>query len=170
MGQKHIWKLSRGMGRVRSTVARFSPLLNSVSRLTIKGERIGHMEVGHLGERIAARYLQRKGWKLFYRNFRAPQGGEVDLVMRGGQELNQLVFVEVKTRTRRGFGRPLEAVDRDKQDLIQRGALEWLRLLAEEHRGEEEDFRRTISWRYDVVEIILQEGEKPDVNLVENAF
>lgn len=92
------------------------------------------------------------------------------MVMRGGQELNQLVFVEVKTRTRRGFGRPLEAVDREKQALIERGAREWLRLLAEEHRGDEEDFRRTISWRYDVVEIILQEGEKPDVNLVENAF
>lgn len=128
------------------------------------------MEVGALGERIAAHFLMHKGWKLLYRNFRAPKGGEVDLVMRGGHDLNQLVFVEVKTRTRKGFGRPLEAVDRDKQRLIERGANEWLRLLAEENRGDDEDFRRTISWRYDVVEIILQEGEKPDVNLVENAF
>jgi len=128
------------------------------------------MEVGRLGERIAAHFLLRKGWKVLYRNFRAPSGGEVDLVMRGGHKLDQLVFVEVKTRTRRGYGRPLEAVDKDKQLLIARGANEWLRLLAEQNRGEDEDFRRTISWRYDVVEIILQEGEKPDVNLVENAF
>lgn len=128
------------------------------------------MEVGALGERIAAHFLQRKGWKLLYRNFRAPRGGEVDLVMRGGEELNQLVFVEVKTRTRKGYGRPLEAVDRDKQTLIERGANEWLRLLADQHRHDDEDFRRTISWRFDVVEIILQEGKKPDVNLVENAF
>lgn len=131
---------------------------------------MGHMEVGALGERIAAHFLMRKGWKLLYRNFRAPKGGEVDLVMRGGRDYKQLVFVEVKTRTRKGYGRPLEAVDRDKQTLIERGANEWLRLLAEEHREDDEDFRRTISWRFDVVEIILQEGERPAVNLVENAF
>ena len=128
------------------------------------------MEVGALGERIAAHFLQRKGWKLLYRNFRAPRGGEVDLVLRGGEELNQLVFVEVKTRTRKGYGRPLEAVDRDKQTLIERGANEWLRLLADQHRHDDVDIRRSISWRFDVVEIILQEGEKPEVHLVENAF
>lgn len=131
---------------------------------------MGHMEVGALGERIAGHFLQRRGWKVLYRNFRAPKGGEVDLVMRGGRDLSQLVFVEVKTRTRKGFGRPLEAVDRDKQTLIERGANEWLRLLADQHRHDDVDFRRTISWRFDVVEIILQEGEKPAVNLVENAF
>lgn len=158
------------MARVRSIVARFSPLLNSASRLEIRGRRMGHMEVGALGERIAGHFLQRRGWKVLYRNFRAPKGGEVDLVMRGGRDLSQLVFVEVKTRTRKGFGRPLEAVDRDKQTLIERGANEWLRLLADQHRHDDVDFRRTISWRFDVVEIILQEGEKPAVNLVENAF
>ena len=129
-----------------------------------------HIEVGDLGEKIAARFLQCRGWKVLYRNFRAPKGGEVDLVMRGGRDLKQLVFVEVKTRTRKGYGRPLEAVDRDKQTLIERGANEWLRLLSNEHRYEERDFRRTISWRFDVVEIILQDGEIPEVNLVENAF
>ncbi|MGJ8695160.1 MAG: YraN family protein [Verrucomicrobiaceae bacterium] len=170
MERRRIWKLSDGMARARSIVARFSPLLNSASRLEIRGRRMGHMEVGALGERIAAHFLMRKGWKLLYRNFRAPKGGEVDLVMRGGRDYKQLVFVEVKTRTRKGYGRPLEAVDRDKQTLIERGANEWLRLLAEEHREDDEDFRRTISWRFDVVEIILQEGERPAVNLVENAF
>ncbi|MEJ6569971.1 MAG: YraN family protein [Akkermansiaceae bacterium] len=168
--KKGTWKLSHGVARVRSSVARFSSLLNSPTRLEVRGRRMGHMEVGNLGEQIAAHFLMRKGWKLLYRNFRAPTGGEVDLVMRGGHDFNQLVFVEVKTRTRRGFGRPLEAVDKDKQALIERGANEWLRLLAEQNRGDDEDFRRTISWRYDVVEIILQQGEKPDVNLVESAF
>ena len=167
MGQKRIWKLSHAMARVRSTVARFSPLLSSPFRLTNLKPR----EIGEIGERIAARHLQRLGWKVLYRNFRAPKGGEVDLVMRGGENLDLLVFVEVKTRTRRDFGRPLRAVNTEKQALIIRGATEWLRLLGRERRFDEpEDRRRKISWRYDVVEIVLEEGEKPDVNLVEEAF
>ena len=110
---------------------------------------------------MAARFLQRLGWKRLYRNFRAPKGGEVDL----------LVFVEVKTRTRRDFGRPLRAVNAEKRALITRGGSEWLRLLGRDSaHASTSDRRRKISWRYDVVEIVLQEGELPDINLVENAF
>jgi len=128
-------------------------------------------DIGDLGERIAAKFLQRKGWKLLYRNFRAPRGGEVDLVMRGGNQFTELVFVEVKTRTYRGYGRPLDAVNPAKQGLIERGAREWLRLLEKGKRGLRiDDPRRKVPWRYDVVEVILQDGELPDVNLVENAF
>ena len=128
-------------------------------------------QIGALGEKIAAKYLQSLGWKLLYRNFRAPKGGEVDLVMRGGNGLKLLVFVEVKTRTRRDFGRPMRAVNAEKKNLIMRGGLEWLRLLGKEVDAETKpDVRRQISWRYDVVEIILTEGEVPDINLVEQAF
>ncbi|MDB4537121.1 YraN family protein [Akkermansiaceae bacterium] len=124
-----------------------------------------------MGEKIAAKYLQGLGWKVLYRNFRAPKGGEVDLVMRGGENFDILVFVEVKTRTRRDYGRPLRAVNAEKQALIIRGASEWLRLLGKQTRFDEvEDRRRKISWRYDVVEIVLEEGKKPDVNLVVEAF
>ena len=134
------------------------------------GERTPR-EIGELGEKIAARFLQSRGWKLLYRNFRAPKGGEVDLVLRVGENLDLLVFVEVKTRTRRDFGRPLRVVHVEKQALIVLGASEWLRLLGREFEAEaKQDVRRVISWRYDVVEIVLKEGLKPDVNLVENAF
>ncbi len=91
--------------------------------------------------------------------------------MRGGENFDILVFVEVKTRTRRDYGRPLRAVNAEKQALIIRGASEWLRLLGKQTRFDEvEDRRRKISWRYDVVEIVLEEGKKPDVNLVVEAF
>lgn len=164
------WSFVKLGAWVRGNLAQLSPLLTHKTKLLMKGERMSHMGVGDLGERIAARYLQRLGWKVLYRNFRAPAGGEVDLVMRGGQSFEQLVFVEVKTRTWKGYGRPLEAVDWNKQLLIERGANEWLRLLSNEHRYEVVDIRQNISWRFDVVEIILQEGEIPEVNLVENAF
>ena len=70
--------------------------------------------------------MRGEGRKLLYRNFRSPKGGEVDLVARDGKVLS---FVEVKTRTSEKFGRPLDAVDREKEKLIERGANEWLRLL-----------------------------------------
>jgi putative endonuclease len=110
-----------------------------------------------LGEKIARAYLRGEGRKILYRNFRAPRGGEVDIVARDGQVLS---FVEVKTRTTEVYGRPLEAVNRKKQKLIQRGANEWLRLLG----------TRDIAWRFDVVEVVLLEGERPKVNVVVDVF
>jgi putative endonuclease len=76
------------------------------------------------------------------------------------RENDTLVFVEVKTRTREDFGRPLEAVDRAKQKRISRGALAWLRML------ENPD----ILFRFDVVEVIIVDEAKPRVGLIKNAF
>ncbi len=65
----------------------------------------------------------------------------------------------------------MRAVIAEKQALVTRGAMEWLRLLGKEVDPEaKQDVRRQISWRYDVVEIVLTEGEGPDINLVEQAF
>lgn len=121
------------------------------------GRGIGAAAIGVLGERIARDWLRAQGAKILYRNFKAPGGGEVDIVAREGR---QLLFTEVKTRRAGGPGRPLDAVDRDKQRLIERGANEWLRLLG----------TREIPWRFDVIEVILTEGEKPLVRRVENVF
>lgn len=65
----------------------------------------------------------------------------------------------------------MRAVNLEKKALITRGATEWLRLLGREVDPKtNQDARREISWRYDVVEIVLEEGKKPDINLVEQAF
>jgi putative endonuclease len=146
------------MGLVAFIVARFSRSLNSPCRLTgPDGRGIGSAAIGVMGERIARAWLRAHGAKLLYRNFKAPGGGEVDIVAREGR---QLLFTEVKTRRAGGPGRPLDAVDRDKQRLIERGANEWLRLLG----------TREIPWRFDVIEVILTDGEKPLVRRVENVF
>lgn len=114
--------------------------------------------VGKFGERQAAAFLKREqGMKILYRNFRAPKGGEIDLICRDG---DTLVFIEVKTRTTLAYGRPAEAVNKKKQLLIVRGALEWLRLL--DHPE--------ILFRFDIVEILLTDGEVPEINLIKNAF
>jgi len=128
---------------------RFSPLLNRPCRALGND----HLAIGALGEKIACAHLRAEGRRILYRNFRAPGGGEIDVVARDGRTLS---FVEVKTRTSDQFGRPLEAVDHRKKKLMQRGANEWLRLLG----------TRDLPWRFDVVEVILREGEKPRLNTV----
>lgn len=114
-----------------------------------------HIRLGREGELLAARHLRRQGYKILRRNFRAPHGGEVDLVCRHGKEL---VFVEVKTRSSEEFGRPLDAVDQKKRRLIIRGAMKWLRLLD----------MPDITFRFDVVEVLT---EPPgEIRIIENAF
>ena len=54
------------------------------------------METGKLGEDMAAKYLEDKGWRVLERNFRH-RVGEIDIVAEDPR--GELVFVEVKTRT-----------------------------------------------------------------------
>lgn len=113
--------------------------------------------VGAAGERLAAKHLWRTGRKVLHRNFRPKGGGEVDLVYR---DRDVLVFGEVKTRTRGEFGGPSRAVDRAKEKLVIRGANAWLRELDQTE----------LLFRFDIIEVILDEGLKPRVRVAENAF
>ncbi len=76
------------------------------------------------------------------------------------RDRDTLVFVEVKTRTREDFGRPLEAVHASQQRRISLGALAWLRLLG----------NPDILFRFDVVEVVLAAGAPPRIELIRNAF
>lgn len=70
------------------------------------------------------------------------------------------MFVEVKTRSREDFGRPLTSIHQDQRHRISRGALAWLRLLD----------NPDILFRFDAVEVIIREQEKPRFELVRDAF
>ena len=116
-----------------------------------------HLRLGTRGENLACRFLKKNRYKILYRNFKGRTGGEIDVVCR---DRDTLVFVEVKTRTREDFGRPLDAVDRDKRKRISRGGLAWLRLLGDPD----------ILFRFDVVEVIIAEGAEPRLEILRNAF
>jgi putative endonuclease len=113
--------------------------------------------MGDYGENVAAAFLRASRCHILARNFKAPRGGEVDIIARDGQ---LLLFVEVKTRHASAKIRPLAAVDKAKQKLIERGANAWLKQLG----------TRNLPWRFDVIEIWLEEGEKPRINHVRDAF
>lgn len=127
------------------------------SRSSFSRSSAEHLQVGARGEKLAAQHLRRQGFKILYRNFRGRTGGEIDLVCR---DRDTLVFVEVKTRTREDFGRPLDAVNPQKERRISQGALAWLRLLG----------NPDIFFRFDVVEVIIAPGGTPKIEWIRNAF
>ena len=116
-----------------------------------------HLRRGTRGEKLARQFLRSHGYKILYRNFRDRTGGEIDIVCRDG---DTLVFVEVKTRRSEEFGRPVEAVDRQKQLRVSKGGLAWLRLLD----------NPDIVFRFDVVEVLLPDEGEPRLELIQDAF
>lgn len=76
-------------------------------------------DLGRRGERLAAEYLESLGYRVLDRNYRFERN-EVDLICfdpKAGEETphGEIVFVEVKTRSRARYGRPEEAVTAEKQ-------------------------------------------------------
>ena len=79
-------------------------------------------ETGRLGEREAARYLRKQGYKLLDMNYRS-RFGEIDIVAQDGETV---VFVEVKTRKNAGFAAAMDAVTPIKQEKLRITAQQWL--------------------------------------------
>lgn len=67
-------------------------------------------ETGQHGERLAADFLQSKGFEIVDKNYRCGRA-EIDLIAR---KENWLLFVEVKTRSSAYYGYPEEFVDSGK--------------------------------------------------------
>jgi putative endonuclease len=117
--------------------------------------------LGDFGERVAAAWLTAHRCKVLARNYRnhrrGRRTGEVDIVAR---EDRVLLFVEVKTRQENPKVRPFLAVDKAKQRLIERGANDWLKRLG----------TRQLPWRFDVIEVYVQDGKPPRVVRIRDAF
>jgi len=162
MAQRGILKRFGFTALVATIVARLSPWLNSPCHLTgPDGEVRGRQWLGRYGEDVAAAWLRAHQCKILARNYRndrrGRRTGEVDIIAR---EDRLLLFVEVKTRHESSKIRPLDAVDKAKQELIERGANDWLKRLG----------TRQLPWRFDVIEIYVAEGKLPRVNRVRDAF
>jgi len=100
-------------------------------------------KIGPLGENIAAEFLARRGFRIVQRNWRCHQVGEIDLIVT---KKNELVFVEVKTRTNQHFGAGIDSVDEYK--------LVRLFATAEEYVLQHQKYARH-DWQLDVIEVHL---------------
>lgn len=118
----------------------------------------GPQSLGARGERLAAKYLRRKGYAILARGARDRRLGEIDLIAVDGRTV---VFVEVKTRTSHDKGHPAEAVDATKQSRIVRLALRYLR---------RHDLLENAA-RFDIVAITWPDAQRPPtIEHFPNAF
>jgi putative endonuclease len=107
--------------------------------------------LGREGERLAARFLEQRGYQVLGSGFRARRG-EIDLVCRRG---DRLVLVEVKTRSSDRFGTPAEAVGPRKRRALQSAAAEYRTLAG---------WRGPIAWAV----VAVRPGREPE--LIEDPF
>jgi putative endonuclease len=114
---------------------------------------------GGRAEEIAAKHLQARGYRIVARNWRRPEG-ELDLVADDG---GVCVFVEVRSRTGREFGDPLESVTPRKRAQVIRAAQLY---LYQEPRS-----MPASAYRFDVVGVTFpSEGGEPECVHVVDAF
>jgi putative endonuclease len=112
-----------------------------------------NQQFGKLGEDIAVKYLERKGYKVLSRNYRFGKV-ELDIICEYHREV---IFVEVKTRTSDAMAYPERAVGKTKQRNIR---------LAAEYFVEENQI--TLPARFDIIAVV--KGDKFEIEHIEDAF
>ena len=110
---------------------------------------------GALGEELAARFLQSKGYAVIERNFHA-RFGEIDLIAK---DADTLLFVEVKARGIASLGVPCEAVNHAKQQKLIKTALHYISLHG-----------LPLQPRFDVIEVYIHPTGTHKIRQIKNAF
>lgn len=114
-----------------------------------------HNEIGKKGEALAQHYLQNHGYTLLTCNWRFHKY-ELDIVCTHS---NQLIIVEVKTRSSELFGQPYEAVTPQK---IRRIVAATQAYIYKYHIDQEV--------RFDIVSILISDSNKPEIKHIKDAF
>ncbi|MGL1957800.1 MAG: YraN family protein [Colwellia sp.] len=114
-------------------------------------------EIGQLTEKLAAQYLSKQGLIFVDKNIHCRQG-EIDLIM---QDLDTLVFIEVKYRKNNRYGGALSAIPVSKQKKIKHCVAFFL------HQAGLNEYNTAC--RFDVIAL---EGDinQPQITWIKNAF
>ena len=107
---------------------------------------------GDLAELKACDFLQSNGLQLIIRNYRCKHG-EIDLIMI---DKTEIVFIEVRSRSREDYGYAEETVDRHKQKKLLHSAMHFL---------QEIDHLDTFDCRFDVIGFLNNK-----IEWIKNAF
>lgn len=112
------------------------------------------LELGKLGEKMAAELLLKKGYSILKQNYFFGKA-EVDIV---AQINNQLVFVEVKTRESSYLSEPEYTVSMKKQRQVIKAADAYVK-----------EFDLDLESRFDIVTVIVN-SQYTKVDHLEDAF
>lgn len=115
----------------------------------------GRKRLGDSGEETAARFLEKRGYRVIERNYRTPVG-ELDII---ALHRGTVVFVEVKARTSGSYGAPELAVHPAKQLKLIRAAQAYIIRKKIDNRA----------CRFDVVTVRRQDG-RDLLDIIPNAF
>ena len=118
-----------------------SPVRKGISN----GVKTKNLETGRLGETIAKKYLQAKGYDIIAQNYKTKYA-EIDLIAR---HKGILVFVEVRTKIKEQFGTPEESVNRNKMNKLIKNAQSYAAM---------KDYDR--EYRIDLICVVLDENKK----------
>jgi putative endonuclease len=130
---------------------RLAQWFKMISRPRLGGAR----DIGAAGERAAERFLrERHGFEVVARNWRHGRD-EIDLICREG---DVLVFVEVKARSAGALVPGYYTVDRRKKKAMRRVIHAFLTSLKSRPR----------TFRFDVVEVEMQQGRADQVLVFKN--
>lgn len=115
-------------------------------------------EIGKKGESLVAEYLKSRGYIVIKRNYK-DRYGEVDII---AEDCENLVFVEVKTRSENAIVSGFEAIDEKKKRLVKNEALMFTKRL-----------KTDLEPRIDVAEVTVSLADGKEVwklNYIKNAY
>jgi putative endonuclease len=111
-------------------------------------------DIGAIGEKVAAEFLSRKGYRILERNYLKPWG-EIDII---AVKSDVVRFVEVKAVSRESFvGMSEESNDHKPEDMVHEHKLRKIAKTAEMYMNEKKDPR---DYQIDVVGVFLNVSQK----------
>ena len=118
-----------------------------------------HNDVGKWGERHALDILDREGYILIETDWRPPRGHRDLDIIAYTQDRRVIVFIEVKTRSRRQAMLPEDAVDRKKILNLQHAANQYIKM-----------FNVVEEVRFDIISIIGEDNNVESYEHIVDAF
>jgi len=112
--------------------------------------------LGQQGEAFVCKYLCGEGYRILEKNY-SNRYGELDIIAK---EAGELCFIEVKTRSDRSYGDPLESITRFKRNSLIRMA----KMYMADHDIE------NMNARFDVVAVLGNPVDEPKLEIIKNAF
>ena len=118
-----------------------------------------HNDVGKWGERYALDILDREGYILIETDWRPPRGHRDLDIIAYTPDRRVIVFIEVKTRSRRQAMLPEDAVDRKKILNLQHAANQYVKMFNVEEEV-----------RFDIISIIGEDNNVESYEHIVDAF
>lgn len=114
-----------------------------------------HNDFGNIAEELATSFLEKKGYKILFKNFRY-QKAEIDIIAEFN---NEIIIVEVKARGSDLFMEPQEAVTKTKIKSI---------VMAADFYMKDRNIDKEV--RFDIIAVLRDEKGRLNITHLEDAF